>query len=565
MVIEWDVEVPMDDGIVLRADVFRPDDDGLHPAILTYGPYGKGLAYQEGYPDQWRILTTKHPDVLEGSENRYQNWEAIDPERFVPDGFACLRIDSRGAGRSPGYLDPWSERETRDFYECIEWAAAQPWCNGKIGLCGISYYAMNQWHVASLQPPHLAAICVWEGAADFYRDACYHGGIRCVNWGNWYELQVTNVQHGVGDRGPVSAFTGETVCGPETLPEDELAANRTDFYADVRAHTLADEWHAVRSPVWDRVEVPLLAAGAWGGQALHLRGNTEGFVNAASPQKWLEIHGGEHWSLFSAREGVELQKRFFSRFLKDEENGWDEEQPRVLLNVPRVDGTFLQRAEAEWPLARTYWTTLHLQPDSSLGAEAGAEGTLAFDALGGGIELLASPFDEETELTGPAALMLWVASTTADADLFVILRLYDREGTEVVFQGSNDPGTPLGKGWLRASHRKLDAARNEPYRPYHAHDEVQPLTPGEPVRLDIEIWPLSVIAPAGYRLGLVLQGRDFERETAARLANFRVPLRGSGPYLHNDPNDRPPEVFGGRTTIHMGPAMPSSLLLPVIP
>ena len=236
-----------------------------------------------------------------------------------------------------------------------------------------------------------------------------------------------------------------------------------------------------------------------------------------------------------------------------------------MLNVPRVDGTFLQRAETEWPLARTRWTTLHLHPDSTLAAEPGAEDSLELDALGSGVELLAAPFEQETELTGPASLTVWLSSSTTDADLFVILRLYDADGEEVVFQGSNDPGTPLGKGWLRASHRKLDPARSEPYRPYHAHDEVQPLEPGEPVRLEVEIWPLSVIAPAGYRLGLLLQGRDFERETAARLANFRVPLRGSGPYLHDDPTDRPPEVFGGRTTIHMGAAMPSSLLLPVVP
>ena len=304
MLIEWDVEVPVDDGLVLRADVFRPDGEGRVPAILTYGPYGKGLAYQDGYPDQWRILTTKHPDVLEGSANAYQNWEAVDPERFVPAGYACVRVDSRGAGRSPGFLDPWSMRETQDLYDCIEWAAAQPWCNGRVGMCGISYYAMNQWQVAALQPPHLAAICVWEGAADFYRDTTYHGGIRCINWGNWYAMQVTNVQHGVGDRGPVSAFTGETVCGPETLPEEELAANRADFYADVCAHPLDDDWHRDRSPNWEKVTVPLLSAGAWGGQALHLRGNVEGFVNAASPDKWLELHGGEHWASFSTQAGV---------------------------------------------------------------------------------------------------------------------------------------------------------------------------------------------------------------------------------------------------------------------
>jgi predicted acyl esterase len=567
MLIEWDVAVPMDDGVVLRADVFRPEDGGPCPAILTAGPYGKGLAYQDGYPDQWRILTTKHPDVLEGSTNAFQNWETVDPERFVPDGYACVRVDSRGAGRSPGFLDPWSPRETRDLYECIEWAAARPWCNGRVGLCGISYYAMNQWHVASLQPPHLAAICVWEGAADFYRDACYHGGIRCVNWGNWYDLQVTSVQHGLGNRGPASRFTGDAVCGPETLGEDELAKNRTGFYAEMCRHPLDDDWHRDRSPGWEQVTVPLLSAGAWGGQALHLRGNVEGFLNAGSSAKWLEMHGGEHWAAFSAREGVALQKRFFGRFLKGEENGWEDEQPAVSLSVPRVDGTFVQRAEAEWPLARTRWTSLHLDAGSgTLVPEAtGSEAAIGFEAFGEGVEFLSAPFEQETELTGPAALAVHVSSSTTDADVFAILRLYDEQGDEVLFQGSNDPGTPLAKGWLRASHRKLAPGRSKPYRPYHPHDELQPLVPGEVVRLDVEIWPLSVIAPRGYRLGLLVQGRDFERRTAARLANFRVPLRGSGPYLHDDPSDRPPEVFGGRTTLHTGPAAPSFLLLPVVP
>jgi uncharacterized protein len=565
MLIEWDVEIPADDGVVLRADIFRPEGPEPAPAILTYGPYGKGLAYQDGYPDQWRILTETHPEVLEGSENAYQNWEAVDPERFTPDGYACVRVDSRGAGRSPGFLNPWSARETRDLYECIEWLAAQAWCNGRVGMCGISYYAMNQWHAAALQPPHLAAICVWEGAADFYRDSTYHGGIRCINWGNWYEMQVTNVQHGRGEGGPVSRFTGETVCGPETLTDEQLRANRTEFYADVCAHPLVDEWHLERTPAWERVTAPLLSAGAWGGQALHLRGNTEGFLNAASADKWLELHGGVHWGTFSAESGVELQKRFFGRFLKAEDNGWETEQPRVQLNVPRVDGTFVRRGESEWPLARTRWTPWALDAAGSLGPEQPpADGAVTFDALGAGVEFASVPFEAETELTGPAALTLWVSSSTTDADVFAILRLYDPDGVEVMFQGSNDPGTPLGKGWLRASHRKLDPERSEPYRPYHTHDEVQPLTPGEPARLDVEIWPISVIAPDGYRLGLLIQGRDFERDAAAWLANFRVPLRGSGPYLHDDPRDRPPETFGGRTTIHMGPATPSSLLLPFV-
>jgi hypothetical protein len=481
----------------------------------------------------------------------------------VPDGYACVRVDSRGAGRSPGFLDPWSPREARDVHDCVEWAAAQPWCNGRVGMCGISYYAMNQWRAAALQPPHLAAICVWEGAADFYRDACYHGGIRCVNRRNWFELQVKPVQHGRGERGPRSRVTGELVCGPETLTDEELAANRTDVYAAISAHTLDDGWHRALSADWQRITVPCLSAGAWGGQAMHLRGNVEGFVRAASKEKWLELHGGEHWTSFYTARGVELQKRFFGRFLAGDAAGWPDE-PRVRLRLQRVDGTFAERAEREWPLARTRWTRLYLGEGVLAETPVGA-GTLAFDALGEGVELDAAPVAVETELTGPAAAKLFVSSSTADADLFLAVLVYDGDGREVTFQGSNDPRSTLGKGWLRASHRRLDAALSTEYRPYHTHDRVEPLRAGEIYELDVEIWPLSVILPPGHRIALRIQGRDFERDDSARLANFAVALRGSGPYLHDDPDDRPAELFGGRTTIHTGPEHPSSLLLPVIP
>src|SRR5579872_2653331 len=171
MRIDFDVPIQVDDGTVLRADIFLPLAEGQYPVLLTYGPYAKGLSFQEGYPDQWNRMVAKHPDVAAGSSNRYQNWEVVDPEKWVPHGYACVRVDSRGAGRSPGFLDPWSPRETKDFAQCIDWAGTQPWSNGKVGLCGISYYAMNQWLVASLEESkHLAALCAWEGASDFYRE-----------------------------------------------------------------------------------------------------------------------------------------------------------------------------------------------------------------------------------------------------------------------------------------------------------------------------------------------------------------------------------------------------------
>lgn len=566
MRIDWDVPVPMDDGVVLRADVFRPPHEGRYPVILTYGPYAKGLAFQDGYPSAWQRLIAEHPDVAYGSSNRYQNWEVVDPEKWVPHGYACVRVDSRGAGRSPGFLDPFSPRETRDFYQCIEWAGTREWSNGKVGLNGISYYAINQWHVASLQPPHLAAMCVWEGAADWYRDMTHHGGILCPFWANWFDMQVKSVQHGLGARGPRSRATGALVCGDETLSERELAARRADFGDEILAHPLDDAYHRARSPVWEKITVPFLSAANWGGQGLHLRGNFEGFVRAASREKWLEAHGLEHWTHFYTDYGRTLQKRFFDYYLKGEQNGWDR-QPRVLLQVRHLD-RFVERHENEWPLARTRWTRYYLHPTGQLAPQpSDASGAISYDALGDGITFISAPLEVETEITGPLAAKLHISSSTADADLFLVFRVFTPDLREVTFVGAVDPHTPVAQGWLRASHRKLDPRLTTEYRPYHAHDEKRPLRPGEIAELDVEIWPTSIVVPAGYRIALTVRGRDYlwQKTTGARLSNFKNELTGCGPFLHDDPRDRPEAVFGGRVTLHLGPRHPSYILLPIIP
>ena len=260
MRIAWDVPVQMDDGTVLRCDVFRPIAEGVYPVILSYGPYGKLLHFADGYAAQWSWITDGRPDVLEGSSNKFQNFEVVDPEKFVPLGYAIVRFDSRGAGRSPGILDPWSARETRDLYDCIEWAGRQPWSNGKVGLSGTSYLAMNQWQVATLQPPHLAALCVWEGAADYYRDMTRHGGILSAFGKHWYGPVVLPVQHGLGKRGIRSSMTGDWVSGPDTFTDEQLSANRTDWYAECARHKLAtDEFWTSRVPDFSKINVPLLS------------------------------------------------------------------------------------------------------------------------------------------------------------------------------------------------------------------------------------------------------------------------------------------------------------------
>jgi predicted acyl esterase len=567
MRIDRNVPITMDDQLVLYADVFKPVSDGKYPVILSYGPYAKGLAFQDGYPNQWQRMIEQHPDVAAGSSNKYQNWEVVDPEKWTRDGYICVRVDSRGCGRSPGYIDHFSPRETKDFYDCIEWSGIQPWSNGKVALNGISYYAINQWHVASLQPPHLAAMCVWEGAADWYRDMTHHGGILCTFWANWYDMQVKTVQYGLGERGPRSRVTGEHVCGSETLSEEELSRNRCDLGNEIRVHPLEDDYHKARSPLWSNVTVPFLSAGNWGGQGLHLRGNVEGFVRSASREKWLELHGLEHWTHFYTDYGRLLQKRFFDHFLKGIDNGWDRE-PRVRLQVRHLD-KFVERMEDEWPIARTCWTKLYLNPvNRSLSwGLVSVAGRIEFDAMGDGVTFLSPPLEHETEITGPSAAKLFVSSSTADADIFLVLRVFSADGNEFVFQGAIDPHTPIGQGWLRASHRRLDPELSTPYRPYHTHDEKWPLKTDEIVELDVEIWPTSIVVPAGHRIGLTVRGKDYEYPGASggRIASFKNELRGCGPFLHDDPRDRPPEIFAGKTTLHMDVNRGSYLLLPLIP
>jgi predicted acyl esterase len=567
MQIYWDAPIKMDDGIVLRADVFRPVGEGNYPVVLSYGPYAKGLSFQEAYKGNWSRLTKSAPEVLAGSTNKYQNWELVDPEKWVPDGYACVRVDSRGAGRSPGILDVWSPRETLDLYQCVEWAGTQFWSNGKVGIHGISYYAMNQWTVGALKPPHLAALCIWEGSSDYYRELCRHGGILSDFLHSWHPRQVANVQHGVGARGAESAVTGEMVAGPDTLPETELAKRRADAPGEAKRRWIRDDYYATRTADYAQIEAPLLSAGNWGGMGLHTRGNFEGYLRASSKEKWLEVHGDTHFTHFYSNYGETLQKRFFGHFLKGEDTGWHL-QPRVSLNIRHPHEKFVLRGENEWPLARTQWTRFFLQPEGLVltPRSPAAATTLKYETTGDGLTFRTAPMVKSLEITGPVAAKLWVSSQTADADLFLALRMFDPDGKEITFIGSNDPRVPVGLGWLRASHRKLDPVKSLPYRPWHTHDEEWPLKSGEVVELDIEIWPISIVVPRGHQLALTVSGKDYEvdgRDIA--LPNAPYPMKGVGPFLHIDPDDRPAAVFATRNTLHFVDGQQPYLLLPIIP
>jgi predicted acyl esterase len=289
-------------------------------------------------------------------------------------------------------------------------------------------------------------------------------------------------------------------------------------------------------------------------------------MRAASKNKWLEAHGLEHWTHFYTDYGRNIQRRFFDFYLKGEKNGWDRE-PKVRLQVRHLTH-FEERFEEDWPIPTTKWTKFYLDPaGQTLSLSPRARTTsLSYRGFGDGLTFLSEPFAKAAEITGPIAANLKMSSSTEDADLFLVFRVFTADLREVTFAGAIDPHTPIAQGWLRASHRKLDPALSKPWRPYHTHDELQKLTPGEPVDVSVELWPTSIVVPEGYRIALSVRGKDYEWQaaTGAKLSNFKNELKGCGPFLHDDPRDRPRAVFDGEVRLHFDANETNYLLLPVI-
>ncbi len=560
MILDKDVAVPMRDGAELRANVFRPDEPGRFPVLITLGPYGKDVHIRQFMPAAWELIRTRHPEILAQSSGKYLVFETPDPEAWTPHGYVVVKVDSRGAGKSAGFLDVNSPAEYRDFYDAIEWAGTQPWSSGKVGLLGISYYAAGQWMVASLRPPHLAAILPWQGTCDFYRDRTRQDGIFASGFiASWWPRSVLRGQHGNSDSPFLDIDTGKRTTGPESFTADELAANRVDYPASILAHPLLDDWYRARNPRLETIDLPALVVANWGGLGLHLRGTIAGYLDIASRQKRLKVQSGSYFVTFWHPDNVALQRRFFDRFLKGLDNDFERE-PAVEVELRSVNDRVARTVTGEaWPLPQTRWTRLHLDAGSRtlLGEAPEVPSSLTYEALGEGVTFTTAPLEAGVEFAGPIVLHLAVSSSTPDMDVFATLRAFAPDGSEVTFRSAVEPKCPVSQGWLRVSHRRPDARATE-WRPIHAHDAASPLRPGEVYAIAVEIWPASLALPKGYRLALTVAGRDFER------ADEPGPFRGSGFFLHQDARDRPPHVFGGRHSLHTGGERQSYLLLPVI-
>lgn len=516
--IEQNVAVGMRDGIKILIDIYRPEAVGAEeplPILLAWSPYGKHKQSNRMWPAA---------EVDESWISPLTGFEAPDPVYWCANGYAVVYADSRGSWYSEGDLRHNGNGEAQDCHDLIEWLAARPGSNGRIGMSGVSYLAGAQWLAASLRPPHLAAINPWECFTDWYREFAYHGGIR------------------------------ETHFIPRATANLQYSLNRTEFTeANIEAHPLHDAYWASKEIELEAIIVPAYVCASWSDHGLHTRGTLEGFKRIGSRQKWLEIHGRKKWSYFYQPASVERQRQFFDHFLKgcdDQVLAW----PRVTMEVREGLNQGIFRSESEWPLARTRYEKLFLDA-------AGA--TLTTDPVPQPAELrydcddVAAEvrfdyrFAEDVELTGHMKLRLWVQSQdTADMDIFVAIQKYDAAGRYVpfVFYSLYTDG-PVALGWLRASHRELDPARSTAQQPWHLHTREQPLEPDKPVPVEIEIWPSSTAFHSGEHLRLVIKGRDIYTEGA----KLKLPFA-----LHEDTRSR------GVYSLHAGGDYDSHLLVPVV-
>jgi uncharacterized protein len=404
----------------------------------------------------------------------------------------------------------------------------------------------------------LKAIIPWEGFADLYRDALFHGGILSLFMSNWFTAHL--MHHLVGR-------------ASQHLP-NAWQVNTLHFWL---SNNLDSGAFRGAQAQWDKITVPMFSVGNWSGMALHLRGNTEAFMRAATPHKKLRIQAGTHVHPFYTEEGRRDQRRFFDYWLKGIDNGVMREPP-VKLAIRKGRDEIEWRYEQEWPLARTRWTKLYFDlsppapgmsanaaglvsvnpdtessrtyPATSLGS-MGSTSAASSQVMGGGIKpgmgiaLETPPLPNDVEVTGPLAARFWVSSSTEDMDLFLTLRNIDVDGNEVLETGQQGTPVPVAKGWLRVSHRELDPELTLPYRPYHKHTRRLYLTPGEIVEVNVEIWPTSMVFKKGHRIRLDVQPRDGV---------------GSQSYMHYHA-----DYNTGTNTIHAGGDRESYLLLPIIP
>jgi predicted acyl esterase len=518
LVIDRDVAVTLRDGVTIYLDVYRPEgvSEAL-PAILLWSVYGKhGFLQWSAFPPSIEVDLS--------AISKHTLLECPDPVAWCARGYAVVTVDPRGAFGSEGDMTLFSKKEGSDAYDTIEFIADQPWCTGKIGMAGMSYFAIAQWFAGATRPPHLAALLPYDGVSDPYRELAFHGGIPNLkfmeSWGRGLSTYSNN--------------------------------RAEDWVKATEVHPLLDEYWESKQPELERIEVPTYVVASWTDHGVHTRGSLEAYKRLGSPVKFLEVHGRKKWSRFYWKESFDRQLAFFDRFLQDKPNEVDS-WPAVRIEVREryYEGTW--RDEHEWPLARTQYRALYLDGKnaSATSEQVNHEASVQYDSTSTeNSAVFGHRFVEDTELTGHAKLKLWVsAEGSDDMDLFVAIQKVDKQGDLVPFPYYTifEDG-PVASGWLRVSHRELDEQLSTPQQPVHPHLREERLAEGEIVPVEIELWPSSTLFHSGETLRVVVQGSDIQ-------------VYPEVPFVAGHPDTR----NAGRHVIHTGGRYDSHLLLPVIP
>ena len=504
---EKNVFIGMRDGVRLVADIYRPDGEGRFPALLAMSPYGK---------DVQKLKSPVGPlSPVRGNGGQ----EAGDTDYFVTRGYVHVIADSRGSGDSEGEYPFYGLQEHQDGYDVIEWIASQSWCDGNVGMIGMSYFGIMQFLVAAQNPPHLKAIFPYEASTDRYRHQFYHGGMMNMFYIQWWGH--VSVEEGLPRSLREEPEKIKKII--EDLMQREEIQTYVPLYLALKypkknpalfeglSHPFDGPYYWEVSPCtkFDRIKIPCYIVCRWSGWPIHLPGAFSAFNGINAPKK-LMITETEYSSgpLRPWADDHDLILRWYDHWLKGIDTGMMEEPPIKLL----IKGKNEWRDEYEWPLARTRWTKFYLRREGGLSEDPPVqeEGYDSFvnkpyplprDILPG-LRYCTLPLKEDMEVTGPMALYLYAALDQSDATWIVTVN-------DVAPDGSSRLVT---KGWLRASHRALDEARSKPYQPFHPHTESILVEPGKIYEYGIEIRETSNVFKAGHRIELVIKGQDAPSE-----------------------------------------------------
>ena len=563
-----DVAIPTrDPDVQLLADVFLPLEPGPYPVVLSVTRYGK--AFERGCTCDAAAALRMEQREDEYWENelgpdgqpRRLNEVSVMPNTadWVPEGYAVVRVDGRGTCNTPGFLHPYGAQEAEDIYDAIEWAGTQPWSNGNVGMWGISNTAVNQLPAATLQPPHLKALIPHSGDIDQYRDIVFQGGLYYQGYREpWFHSRVA----------------GEELRCLDQPYADIIDIFRENRFDDPRVYGFLDtdpdsgELLPIgpASPDPSKITQPLWSHSRQDMWPIHIRGGSEVYILAASEHKKLWVEAGHEYARAYAPDVFEQHVRFFDYWLKGIDNGIMDEPPvRVDLRLPRdadnPKGAWKTRFEDEWPIARTQYQRYYLDAtdpsgDGVLLAEPPPQARSTSysadvsddDCDSHGVSFISEPLEADTELAGYMKLGLTVSSSSADMDIYATLRVMDEQGQDVLYHSTHSAESPVTVGFLKVSHRKLDEARSTHHQPVlsHKQEDHQPLTPGEPVTAEVELWPNTALIKKGHRLWLTLQPRD---------SCFRTHTHEYDESYHR----------GASNTIHTGGAEPAYLQIPVVP